>query len=123
MGVIDLSERIRSINRMNSVKSASPQDRHPEDIWEEKEAELVELAKKVETPADETAYTMKTGYDDYEQCDKPKLKVDRPVWEMVEELKKEIVEMREAFNRQAEELKKINKHVNATQKMLKKGAK
>lgn len=93
-----LTERIRSINRMNGV------ERKEEEREKQTEQRMVEAVEQ-----------------SWEDAKAEEKKVNTEV--TIEMLYLEIQALTEAVEKQAEELKKINKHINATQKMLKKGAK
>ena len=93
--VMDLSARIRAINKMNGHETPAPQPIEPpvepEPVTQE-EAEMTWADAQREEPEVTLA-----------------------------DLKKSIDELKEVIAAQADDLKKINKHVNATQKLLKKG--
>lgn len=93
-----LTERIRSINRMNGV------ERKEEEREKQTEQRMVEAVEQ-----------------SWEDAKAEEKKVNTEV--TIEMLYLEVQALTEAVEKQAEELKKINKHINATQKMLKKGAK
>lgn len=95
-----LTERIRSINRMNG---ATP-------IREEENEERLEqsMVEAVEQSWEEAKA-------------EPQATINEPV--TLEMLYLEIQALKQTIAQQADELKKINKHINATQKMLKKGVK
>lgn len=93
-----LTERIRSINRMNGV------ERKEEEREKQTEQRMVEAVEQ-----------------SWEDAKAEEKKVNTEV--TIEMLYLEIQALTEAVEKQAEELKKINKHINATQKMLKNGAK
>ena len=92
-----LTERIRAINRINHA------------VKEEDKEEATEqsLVAAVEQSWEEA------------QAEEEKIK---PVVTL-EMVYLELQALTDAVSQQAEELKKINKHINATQKMLKKGVK
>lgn len=96
---INLSDRIRAINRMNSVETKNPAPSAPEEALEQEHIEA--LKEEVE-----------------------------PIWEEAKKKQEEVTledvysvvkELKDVIDAQANEIKKINKHVNMTQKMLKKG--
>lgn len=93
-----LTERIRSINRMNGV------ERKEEEREKQTEQRMVEAVEQ-----------------SWEDAKAEEKKVNTEV--TIEMLYLEIQALTEVVEKQAEELKKINKHINATQKMLKKGTK
>lgn len=96
--VTSLTDRIRSINRMNNTHK-------DEEIEEKMEQSLVETVEEVEQSwekaKEEEKKEVKTGVT-------------------LDMLYLEVQALTETIAQQTEEIKKINKHINATQKMLKK---
>lgn len=92
-----LTERIRAINRIN----------HATKEEDKEEATEQSLVAAVEQSWEEAQAE--------EEQEKPII--------TLETVYLELQALTDAVSQQAEELKKINKHINATQKMLKKGVK
>lgn len=95
---ISLIERVQSINRMNNAEREENKEQKVEQSMVEAVEQSWENAKAEEKKEVHTEVT-------------------------IEMLYLEIQALTEVVEKQAEELKKINKHINATQKMLKKGVK
>lgn len=103
MGAIDLSARIQAINRMNGTEhKATPKKAKkeviapdPKKVWKTDDIEGIWETAQEENYIDKSGATLDQIYQ-------------------------ELRALTDAVSEQAAELKKINKHINATQKMLKK---
>lgn len=103
MGAIDLSARIQAINRMNGVEHKPTPKKakkeviapDPKKVWKADDIEGIWETAKEENYIDKSGVTLDQVYQ-------------------------ELRALTDAVSEQAAELKKINKHINATQKMLKK---
>ena len=95
---MDLSERIRAINRMHGAEPKESVTPTPEDALEQEH--IATLKEEVEPIWEEAAKTQNEV--------------------TLEKVYTAVQELKEAIEAQAGEIKKINKHVNMTQKMLKK---
>lgn len=104
MGAIDLSARIQAINRMNGAEHRSTPKKA------KKEVSFVPDPKKVWKTDDIEGIWETAQEENY--IDKSGATLDQ--------IYKELQALTDAVSEQAAELKKINKHINATQKMLKK---
>lgn len=102
--VMDLSERIRSINKTNGVE-VKPQPPKRQRAQQQKPS--IQVAKRDLSVAEMEAALNRARNP------------ENPIDEILERLDR----LTEAIEAQAVELKKINKHVNATQKELKKAKK